>query len=299
MKKLLLLSLLSVAGTYAMEPVEPVESQSAVDSLATSLFKIAAVKAATSDKKDALTSLNALVKETKNNPAHSSEIIKEQLKQNFAGLQVGKLIKQSDLLNLYKQPREALNQSFSQTFNIKGHSFTIDKPKSESDYEGARIIFRDQHISADCCYLPFRILFRSINTISLALDALRTERGCPRKGFDEDTSKIFHGWITKGKYECNVLRDNARSEVIGFVTYRPEVDKTYIGDICVDEKYRGHGLGKALIDSVIAQEKQLGVNKIYLLSDPKPFEFYKRIGMTQNGTEYFGLGSQPIFEKNI
>jgi ribosomal protein S18 acetylase RimI-like enzyme len=300
MKKLLLLSLLSITGgAFAMEPIEPVEPQS--DTLATSLFKIAATKALATNKNknETLTALNDLLKETKNNPAQEPAFIKEQLKEHCVGLKVHKLKPYNDLFALYNESREALNQSFSQTFDVKGHSFTIDKPKSENDYESARIICRDQHISVDACYLPFRVLFRTVGAISNGLNILRTAMGKPIGGTPEDMSKEFIKDVKMKEFECNVLRDNSRSEVIGFITYRPEVDKTYIGDICVDEKYRGHGLGKALIDSVIAQEKQLGVTKVYLHSDPKPAEFYRHIGMIQNGTLYLGIASQPIFEKNI
>lgn len=283
MKKLLLLSLLSVAsGIHAMEPVEPAESQSE-DTLATSLFKIAVSKTLTTNKKETLTSLNALLKETKNNPAQEPTFIKEQLKTDFEGTKITDLQKYENLHELYSKPRETRN--FTQTFihSKNGHSFTIDKPQSESDFETIKLIFRDQHSNADALYFPFRIL-------------------CQAAGYflkPNGIARMFIEDIKDQKYECFILRDNTNTRVIGFVTYRPEVNKTYICDICVDENYRGHGFGKRLIDAVIAQEKQHDVKKIYLHSDPKPVEFYKHIGMIQTGTVYFGIGSQPIFEKNI
>jgi glucosamine-phosphate N-acetyltransferase len=59
----------------------------------------------------------------------------------------------------------------------------------------------------------------------------------------------------------------------------------HIEDIVIDEKIRGQGLGKKMIDYLIVKAKKLGVYKIILNCAEHNIKFYKKCGFTVKSTQ--------------
>lgn len=70
-----------------------------------------------------------------------------------------------------------------------------------------------------------------------------------------------------------------------------DVKTLYIDDICVDEAYRGEGVGKALYEHVLAYARQHGFYNVTLnvwSCNPGAMKFYERMGLKPQkiGMEY-------------
>ena len=70
-----------------------------------------------------------------------------------------------------------------------------------------------------------------------------------------------------------------------------DVKTLYIDDICVDEAYRGKGVGKALYEHVLAYARQHGFYNVTLnvwSCNPGAMKFYERMGLKPQkiGMEY-------------
>lgn len=70
-----------------------------------------------------------------------------------------------------------------------------------------------------------------------------------------------------------------------------DVKTLYIDDICVDEAYRGEGVGKALYEYVLAYARQHGFYNVTLnvwSCNPGAMKFYERMGLKPQkiGMEY-------------
>ncbi|MDD9305036.1 MAG: GNAT family N-acetyltransferase [Desulfobacter sp.] len=55
----------------------------------------------------------------------------------------------------------------------------------------------------------------------------------------------------------------------------------YIQDIVVLKSYRGHGIGTMIVDALVAELKQRGVDWIGLIAEPGTNNFYEKMGFVQ------------------
>ncbi|MBI2406641.1 MAG: GNAT family N-acetyltransferase, partial [Candidatus Harrisonbacteria bacterium] len=88
-----------------------------------------------------------------------------------------------------------------------------------------------------------------------------------------------------------VVRDS--ENIIGMATL--EVGETmlgtqgYVHDVVVSSAYRGKGIGKMLMEKIIAEAKELAVRHIDLTSNPKrnTGQFYTSLGFVKRETDCY------------
>jgi ribosomal protein S18 acetylase RimI-like enzyme len=71
------------------------------------------------------------------------------------------------------------------------------------------------------------------------------------------------------------------------------VYRATIWDVIIHPDYRGGGLGRKLVQTVLAHPKLSNVERIYLMTTDQQ-KFYQRIGFEQNGTTTMILQNQQI-----
>jgi N-acetylglutamate synthase-like GNAT family acetyltransferase len=61
-----------------------------------------------------------------------------------------------------------------------------------------------------------------------------------------------------------------------------------LGSLVVDPQYRGHGIGKILVEAIKQKAKQFGFDRLYLYTvDPTIHEYYIRLGWKKVGVDDF------------
>lgn len=79
--------------------------------------------------------------------------------------------------------------------------------------------------------------------------------------------------------------------MIGFARATSDgIYRATIWDVVIDPAYQGLGLGRKLVETVIAHPKVNPVERVYLMTTHQQ-EFYKRIGFTENPTTTMVLHS--------
>ena len=77
---------------------------------------------------------------------------------------------------------------------------------------------------------------------------------------------------------CFVAKDEA-GEIMGVITGRAYYNEVHIGDLIVDERYRGQAVGTALVQKVEQNYSGRGYEKITLTTFGfQAPEFYKKLG---------------------
>ncbi len=84
-----------------------------------------------------------------------------------------------------------------------------------------------------------------------------------------------------------LVAEKSDGEIVGFALFYPVyytwVGKSlYLDDLYVKEKYRGNGIGKALLDAVLNKAREMNAKRVrwQVLSWNKPaIEFYKKLGV--------------------
>ena len=101
----------------------------------------------------------------------------------------------------------------------------------------------------------------------------------------EITEQTLNEYLTTGNYMV-VAEDE--DEIIGTATLHLQKKlirdgglASFIEDVAVREKYRGHGVGAKLIEHLIEKAKSLGCYKINLSCYPERVAFYERCGLKQ------------------
>jgi GNAT superfamily N-acetyltransferase len=91
---------------------------------------------------------------------------------------------------------------------------------------------------------------------------------------------IKKGWV--------LVAENCNQRIIGFVHYRHRQDsQTTLYEICLDEDWRGNGVGRSLIGALSDEAAILGKDRIRLKSpvDLSANGFYQALGFTLLGVE--------------
>ena len=88
---------------------------------------------------------------------------------------------------------------------------------------------------------------------------------------------------TKAKFY--VASENENHKIIGFVYGFVEVPSTAcLMYICVDEKWRGKGVGTTLVNDFMTDIRKYGVSKIYCLTTTeKSSVFFNKVGFDYTG----------------
>jgi len=92
----------------------------------------------------------------------------------------------------------------------------------------------------------------------------------------EDLQTVF----TNSRYRCFVYDD---AKIVGVGRALADgVDASYICDIAIHPEYQGKGIGKAVVNKLVALSK--GHNKIILYSNPGKELFYAKLGFLKMNT---------------
>lgn len=90
--------------------------------------------------------------------------------------------------------------------------------------------------------------------------------------------------------------------IIGFAHYRHRKDaQTTLYQICVDQKWRGQGIGRMLIEALLNESLSLGQTSVRLKapSDIAANEFYQALGFQLVDTEPGRIRSVNVWEIKV
>ncbi len=85
---------------------------------------------------------------------------------------------------------------------------------------------------------------------------------------DEDNNVLGHGFCIMQHFGGQLME---------------EVDTLYIDDICVGEKYRGQGVGRALYEHILDHARKSGCYNVTLnvwSCNPGAMKFYQKLGLS-------------------
>jgi len=84
-----------------------------------------------------------------------------------------------------------------------------------------------------------------------------------------------------------------KNKLIGFARATSDgIYRATIWDVVIDPNYRGAGLGRKLVDTVLSHPRMSRVERVYLMTTNQQ-SFYERIGFECNSSTTMVLYSQP------
>jgi ribosomal protein S18 acetylase RimI-like enzyme len=114
--------------------------------------------------------------------------------------------------------------------------------------------------------------------------------------YKELTKEDFIGILESACTTLLVAREVKTNTIVGMVTllvFRiPYVKKGYLDDLSVDEAYRGHGLGRKLMEASIAFFKDSGVAYADCTSRPRreaSNNLYEKVGFQKRETNVYRI----------
>ena len=95
-------------------------------------------------------------------------------------------------------------------------------------------------------------------------------------------------------YSCPVVTAWNEETLVGFARATSDgVYRATIWDVVIHDDYQGAGLGRRLVETVLAHPHMSSVERTYLMTTNQK-HFYKRVGFTENQTTTMVLLNQPI-----
>ncbi len=86
--------------------------------------------------------------------------------------------------------------------------------------------------------------------------------------------------------DSDLLVAELKGEVVGYAVFWAVFDQGELGNVAVDDEYRGQGIGGKLIEAVLERAQERGVREIFLevrKSNVRAQELYYTFGYTQVG----------------
>jgi GNAT superfamily N-acetyltransferase len=71
--------------------------------------------------------------------------------------------------------------------------------------------------------------------------------------------------------------------VVGFATTSPATDGLELDDLFVDPDWMRHGVGRALVDDVVATARRRNCRRITVTANEHALAFYERVGFVTHG----------------
>ena len=115
--------------------------------------------------------------------------------------------------------------------------------------------------------------------------------------------KLGAFWATERKIEdLNIAIENSEpvisvwdsQKLIGFARATSDgIYRATIWDVVIDPEYRGAGLGRKLVQTVLSHPRVNRVERVYLTTTHQQ-SFYERIGFEVNSSSTMVLYNQPI-----
>lgn len=138
--------------------------------------------------------------------------------------------------------------------------------------------------------------------LSLALQSGVYSRFEIDKNFKRNEfSKLYRRWIErslKGEIAIDVIVYVDKNIEKGLVTLEFKSGYGSIGLIAVDKKYRGHGVGKQLVNKALAKFKNLGIKIVKVATQTDNIvacKFYEKLGFVEESVQnvyHFWLNGQ-------
>ncbi len=131
---------------------------------------------------------------------------------------------------------------------------------------------------------------------------------CDRKSVIDLTQlqalfKLGAFWATERKIEdLNIAIENSEPVIsvwdsqtlVGFARATSDgIYRATIWDVVIDPEYRGAGLGRKLVQTVLSHPRMNRVERVYLTTTHQQ-SFYERIGFEVNSSSTMVLYNQPI-----
>ena len=131
---------------------------------------------------------------------------------------------------------------------------------------------------------------------------------CDRKSVVDLTQlqalfKLGAFWATERKIEdLNIAIENSEpvisvwdgQKLVGFARATSDgIYRATIWDVVIDPEYRGAGLGRKLVQTVLSHPRMNRVERVYLTTTHQQ-SFYERIGFEVNSSSTMILYNQPI-----
>lgn len=131
---------------------------------------------------------------------------------------------------------------------------------------------------------------------------------CDRKSVVDLTQlqalfKLGAFWATERKIEdLNIAIENSEpvisvwdsQKLVGFARATSDgIYRATIWDVVIDPNYRGAGLGRKLVQTVLSHPRMNRVERVYLTTTHQQ-SFYERIGFEANSSSTMVLYNQPI-----
>ena len=131
---------------------------------------------------------------------------------------------------------------------------------------------------------------------------------CDRKSVVDLTQlqalfKLGAFWATERKIEdLNIAIENSEpvisvwdsQKLVGFARATSDgIYRATIWDVVIDPEYRGAGLGRKLVQTVLSHPRMNRVERVYLTTTHQQ-SFYERIGFEVNSSSTMVLYNQPI-----
>ena len=131
---------------------------------------------------------------------------------------------------------------------------------------------------------------------------------CDRKSVVDLTQlqalfKLGAFWATERKIEdLNIAIENSEpvisvwdsQKLVGFARATSDgIYRATIWDVVIDPEYRGAGLGRKLVQTVLSHPRMNRVERVYLTTTHQQ-SFYERIGFEVNSSSTMVLHNQPI-----
>jgi len=82
--------------------------------------------------------------------------------------------------------------------------------------------------------------------------------------FRRDRLKQFRNWRKNPDAFWIVVERDGMPVAYAATDYNKTFNQLGVGDLCVDEKYRGQGIAKELLEKIEAKAKELGATSIFL-----------------------------------
>lgn len=125
-----------------------------------------------------------------------------------------------------------------------------------------------------------------------------------------EASSIAHPWVREELEKCVrdaektllVAEDKDTKEVLGYITASSVLDECEIGNIAVDEAYRGRKIGNAILNALLAKARDQGIVTVFLEvrhDNERALALYGSAGFAGYGRrkDYYGPGQDAVLMK--
>ena len=100
----------------------------------------------------------------------------------------------------------------------------------------------------------------------------------------EDRRKHFLDVMAGREPNYNLVIAESDNQIVGFISYYFSGKQTNIATLFIDEKFRRNGCGRELLDFLIENSRNLGINKVSAFPDGEAIDFYKKLGFVNHNS---------------